>query len=132
VTVSVHADDASFVEASPLELSRALRNLIENAVHHSPPAGTVAVTLHHVDDGIELRVRDDGPGFPPDFRERAFDPFTRADPARRGRNGHAGLGLTIARAVVEAHGGRIWLGTAPGGDVRFWLPSAPLPRRQAP
>jgi signal transduction histidine kinase len=75
------------------------------------------------DDGVGVRVLDDGPGFPADFRAHAFDPFTRADPARTTRTGHAGLGLAITRALVQQHGGRAWLGDGPGGDVRLWFPA---------
>ena len=71
-------------------------------------------------------MHDDGPGFPDDFREHAFEPFTRADPARNTRTGHSGLGLAIARALVEAHGGRIWLAAGAGGDVRFSIPRKEL------
>jgi two-component system sensor histidine kinase BaeS len=67
-------------------------------------------------------VRDEGSGFPAEFREHAFEPFTRADPARDVRTGHSGLGLAIARALVEGHGGRIWIAPTAGADVRFSIP----------
>ena len=60
----------------------------------------------------------------PDFTARAFDRFTRADPSRTRSTGGAGLGLAIARGLVEAHGGRIWIGAPPGGRVTFELPAA--------
>ena len=117
------------VTANQLDLSRALRNLVENAVRHSPPDGTVTVTITEAGPsdsghqaGVTVRVTDDGDGFPADFRERAFEPFTRADPARATRTGHAGLGLAITRALVQQHDGRAWLGDGPGGDVRLWFP----------
>ena len=71
---------------------------------------------------VEVGVHDHGPGFPDDFRDHAFEPFTRADPARNTRTGHSGLGLAIARALVEAHGGHIWLGAGAGADVTFSIP----------
>ena len=72
--------------------------------------------------GVAVTVVDEGAGFPADFRALAFEPFTRADPARATRTGHAGLGLAITRALVQQHGGRVWLGDGPGGDLRLWFP----------
>ena len=71
---------------------------------------------------IEVAVHDHGEGFPADFRDHAFDPFTRADPARDTRTGHAGLGLAITRALVEAHGGRIWLARRPRRRCAILVP----------
>ena len=67
---------------------------------------------------------DEGPGFPADFTAHAFERFTRADPSRNRATGGAGLGLAIARGLVEAHGGHIWIGGPPGGRVSFELPAA--------
>jgi two-component system sensor histidine kinase BaeS len=98
--------------------------LLENAVRHSPTGGVVRVVVSEDTGsrGVLATVVDDGDGFPADFRDHAFEPFTRADPARTNRSGHSGLGLAITRGLVESHGGRIWLGDGPGGDVRVWLP----------
>jgi two-component system, OmpR family, sensor histidine kinase BaeS len=123
VGVRLDSDGPAVVVASTTDMSRVLRNLLENAIRHSPPGKEVNVAVR-TNGAIEVAVHDEGPGFPDDFRERAFEPFTRADPARNTRTGHSGLGLAIARALVEAHGGRIWLAptTGAGGDVRFSIP----------
>jgi two-component system, OmpR family, sensor histidine kinase BaeS len=121
VDVQLESDGPAVVMASTTDMSRVLRNLLENAIRHSPSGKAVNVAVRTGSD-IEVAVHDDGPGFPDDFRERAFEPFTRADPARNTRTGHSGLGLAIARALVEAHGGRIWLAAGAGGDVRFSIP----------
>jgi signal transduction histidine kinase len=74
-----------------------------------------------------VRVVDRGPGFPAEFARHAFEPFARADPSRARATGGAGLGLVIARGLVEAHGGRIWIeppGQAAGGCVAFQLPAS--------
>ena len=134
VHLELRSDGPAYVLASTVEISRVLRNLLENAIRHSPPTGKVCITIRAAadsdagrhalsDEGVELRFCDEGEGFPPDFREQAFEPFTRADPARGTRTGHAGLGLAITRALVESHGGRVWIGDQPGGDVRVWLPT---------
>jgi two-component system sensor histidine kinase BaeS len=122
IRLMLRADGPGHVSANQLDVSRGLRNLVENAIRHSPPDGTVTVTVGSGDDGVSVVVADEGDGFPADFRDHAFDPFTRADPARATRTGHAGLGLAITRALVQQHGGRIWLGDGPGGDVHLWFP----------
>ncbi|MCB0984976.1 MAG: HAMP domain-containing histidine kinase, partial [Ilumatobacter sp.] len=127
VRLVLEADGPGTVRATVLDVSRCLRNLVENAISHSPDGGTVRVAVAPLADagrpGVEVRVLDEGPGFPPEFRERAFEPFTRADPARTTRTGHAGLGLAITRALAQQHGGRASLGAGPGGDVRLWFPT---------
>jgi two-component system sensor histidine kinase BaeS len=129
VRLSLQAAGPVYITANQLDVSRALRNLVENAIRHSPVDGTVTVTLTdhgnghgNSNRGATVQVADQGDGFPVDFRDHAFDPFTRADPARATRTGHAGLGLAITRALVQQHGGRAWLGEGPGGDVRLWFP----------
>ncbi len=121
VDLELESDGPALVVASSTDMSRVLRNLLENAIGHSPAGEAVRVAVH-TGPPVEVCVLDRGPGFPDDFRDRAFDPFTRADPARNTRTGHSGLGLAIARALVEAHGGRIWLATGPGGCVHFSIP----------
>jgi two-component system sensor histidine kinase BaeS len=121
VDVHLESDGPAVVVASTTDMSRVLRNLLENAIRHSPSGQSVNVAVR-TGAQIEVAVHDHGPGFPDDFRDHAFEPFTRADPARNTRTGHSGLGLAIARALVEAHGGRIWLAAGAGGDVRFSIP----------
>ena len=103
------------------QLQRVLFNLIQNAIHHTPPDGSVTVRAQDVDGGVEIEVADTGLGIARDQRERVFEPFFRADASRTEPG--AGLGLAISRAIVEAHGGRIWLEDADVGTrVRFRLP----------
>ena len=121
VDVQIESDGPAVVMASTTDMSRVLRNLLENAIRHSPSSEPVLLAVRNGPE-VEVSVRDRGPGFPADFREHAFEPFTRADPARNIRTGHSGLGLAIAKALVEAHGGRIWLAQGAGADVRFSIP----------
>ena len=107
---------------NPQQLQRVLFNLIQNAIRHTPPDGSVTVRTEAVDGAVEVEVADTGGGVAPDDRERVFEPFYRADAARHEPG--AGLGLAIARAIVEAHGGAIWLeDAAVGTRVRFRLPA---------
>ena len=108
----------------PEKLQRVLFNLIQNAIRHTPADGSVVVRAQPAGDAVEIEVADTGDGIAADEREHVFEPFFRGGAqAARPSNG-AGLGLAISRAIVEAHGGRIWLVDAPGGTrVRFSLPS---------
>jgi two-component system OmpR family sensor kinase len=106
-------------------LAQVVRNLARNAVEHTGPDGLVRLTVAARPRGrVEIAIEDDGPGIPPAQRDRVFDRFHRLDSSRTRRKGGAGLGLAIARAIVEAHGGRIAAGVSPedGARVAFELP----------
>jgi signal transduction histidine kinase len=110
-------------KADPEKVQRVLFNLIRNAIRHTPADGTVTVRATGGRGEVEVEVADTGDGIPAAERERVFDAFFRggAD-ASRGSDG-AGLGLAVSRAIVERHGGRIWLEPAARGtSVRFSLP----------
>jgi signal transduction histidine kinase len=100
-------------------IERVLDNLLENALRHTPPDGRieVAVTPHAAQ--LRFTVTDSGPGLQPDEAARVFDRFYRGDRSRSGRTGHAGLGLAIAKGIVELHGGRLNLDGRPGRGARF-------------
>ena len=109
---------------APEKVERVLFNLVTNALRHTPSDGSVAVRVEQVDHEVRVTVEDTGEGLGEDARQRMFDRFWRADPARSVRG--SGLGLAIARGLVEAHGGRIWAEDRPGGGARisFTLPAA--------
>jgi signal transduction histidine kinase len=112
------------IDVDPDMVARVIRNLIENARRHAGPAGTVNVSSAALDGRLQVRVDDDGPGIAAAERERVFDRFHRSDEARSRAAGGSGLGLAIARAIVDAHGGRIWAEESPLGGARisFELP----------
>jgi two-component system sensor histidine kinase KdpD len=124
----VVAADLPPLEVDPTLIAQALANLLENAARHSPPDAEILVEAARrrgSEDEVEIAVSDSGPGVPPDQRELIFELFHRgAD------GGRAGLGLAIAKAFVEAHGGRIGVGPARGGGARFVL-TAPAASRFA-
>ena len=106
--------------ANPEKVQRVLLNLIQNAIRHTPADGSVTVRARTAPDGVEVEVADDGEGISAADGERVFEAFYRGDEARS--EDGAGLGLAISRAIVEAHGGRIWLEDgAPGTRVHFTL-----------
>lgn len=100
-------------------LEVAIRNLVDNALRHSPPRSTVAVT---VENGPRLLVEDRGPGVPDAQKEVIFQRFWRAD---RGRPGGAGIGLALARRIAQLHGGDVRVEDRPGGGARFVLTLTP-------
>jgi signal transduction histidine kinase len=107
----------------PDRLQRVLFNLIQNAIRHTPADGSVTVRAEPVGDWVEIEVADTGAGIPHDDRERLFEPFVRGADNGEHDTG-AGLGLALCRAIVEAHGGRIWLADSETGTrVRFVIPT---------
>lgn len=108
--------DLPFVEVDAELMLRVLANLIANAYQHAGPAARVCLRARRWHSGeVLLQVEDDGPGVPPEERERIFERFVQG---RRARTG-SGLGLAFARLVVERHGGRIWVDASPAGGARF-------------
>jgi two-component system, OmpR family, sensor histidine kinase KdpD len=115
----IHADipaDLPPIDADLVLMARVVANLVDNAVRHSPPGApvTIRAELRTPADAIEVSVTDAGPGVVPARREEIFELFPR-----RQHDAGAGLGLTIAKTFVEAHGQRIWVEDAPGGGARF-------------
>jgi signal transduction histidine kinase len=110
-----HEHEASLplIHADADLVCQVLVGLLANAAQATQPGGEVTLRAAPAGDGIELMVSDDGPGIAPDLRERVFEPFftTRTD--------GTGLGLAVARQIVEAHGGRISAGNGPAGGACF-------------
>jgi heavy metal sensor kinase len=102
-------------------LRQALGNLVDNAIKYSPPGATVLVRTAANGHETWVRVEDEGPGVPPELRERVFDRFFRLDPSRTRATGGSGLGLAIAREIAWAHDGRVWVEPRAGGGSTFCL-----------
>lgn len=122
-------DDLPPISIDYQRMDQVLSNLVENAVKYAPTGTTITVRARRDAAGLRLEVADQGPGIRLEDRERAFVPFhrIRAD----GRAQGAGLGLAIARRLVEAHGGRIWIESAPGSGARVVI-SLPLAAEPVP
>lgn len=114
------------VRINPQKMQRVLSNLIQNAIRHTPADGTVMITARPVAGGVQVDVTDTGEGISPEELPRVFDWFYRGEKSRSRAYGGAGLGLAIARSIVEAHGGRIWAESTParGSMFRFTIPRA--------
>ena len=108
VEVAVHVDPVDLTaDGDPERVHQVVANLLENAVRYSPSGGTVEVLAHRHNAGVVIEVLDEGPGIPEAERSRVFDRFARLDAARSSSDGGAGLGLAIARWIVDLHGGEI-------------------------
>lgn len=108
----------------PVLIRRALRNLVGNALQYG---GNAVISVQSTDGQVHIIVDDDGPGIVPDQLERIFEPFARADASRNRALGGSGLGLTIARAIAQAHGGNVTVENRAGGGVRALLSIAANP-----
>jgi signal transduction histidine kinase len=115
--------DDLWVRGSAHRLERMLRNLVYNAIKYTPEGGTIALSLFRDSEWACLEVTDTGIGIAPEHVPHIFDRFYRVDEARSGGDGGLGLGLAIARSIVEQHGGRIAVASEPGKGSRFtvWL-----------
>jgi signal transduction histidine kinase len=133
IHLSVEVEARGGASGDVRKLRQALSNLIDNAIKFSPHGSEVLVRV--TDDGAHIlfEVYDQGEGFLPDEAEKVFEPFFHADRVGDERAPGAGLGLPVAKQIVEAHGGRIWLESPPktqpegshhyaGAKVAFWIP----------
>jgi signal transduction histidine kinase len=127
VTVQVDLPKDLLVDVEPQRVGQVLRNLLENALAHTPPDGEIALSAHEAcpepsrrdDQWVEVSVRDTGSGIAAKDLPYVFERFYRADKSRSRATGGAGLGLAIARSLVEAHGGRIWVESTEGEGSTF-------------
>lgn len=106
----------SIVMGVPARLERVVENLLDNAVSFSPPNGKIFVELRPHEGGLDVEIRDQGPGIPESEREMVFERFHSLRPETEDFGGHSGLGLAIARSIIEAHDGTISLRDPPDGE----------------
>jgi signal transduction histidine kinase len=126
VALEAHTNGSLKAFCEPQKTARVLRNLLANALRHTPSGGSIVVSLGTCDGVARVCVEDTGEGVPPGGNERMFERFWRGDNARTSGRAGAGLGLTIARGLVEAQGGEVWAAPRSGGglEVGFTLPRA--------
>jgi two-component system, OmpR family, sensor histidine kinase KdpD len=124
--------DLPLVPLDSVLIEQVLINLLDNAVKYTPPGSPLALSAWATDGAVIVEVADQGPGLPPGEEHRIFDKFYRVP--RRAMPSGTGLGLTICRGMVAAHGGRMWAINQPGGGtaIRFTLPLTGTPPHIAP
>ena len=127
-------DNLPIIEVDRYRIQQSLGNLLDNAIRHTPPDGVVTVSAQRHDDGVRIEVADTGPGISPEDLRHVFDRLYRVDPSRDRSTGGSGLGLTITRQLVEAHGGAVWAESELGSGSRFGfdLPASDLQARDTP
>ena len=113
------SDGLPMLNLDRLRIEQVIGNLVDNAIRHTPPGGTVTIAAIPHNDGARVTVADTGPGISADALPHVFDRLYRVDPSRDRATGGTGLGLTIARQLVEAHGGTVWAESEPGVGSRF-------------
>jgi len=120
VALASTADGPSTIDADPVRIREVLTNLVSNALRYTPAGGTVGIDLRRAGGQVEVTVRDTGTGIAPDAVAGIFDRFSKSTDSPG-----AGLGLAIAKGLVEAHGGTIRAESAPGQGTRivFTLPA---------
>jgi signal transduction histidine kinase len=116
------------------QVGRVLANLVSNAIRHTPEGGEVQIEAALIPAGVQVSVRDSGEGVRAEDRARLFERFYRSEKSRSRATGGAGLGLAIAKGIIEAHGGRIWVEEArgPGANFVFVLPAQRTAARTNP
>ncbi len=105
----VFCEDAPVIQAEFLKIQRVVYNLVQNALRHTPAGGTILLQTKVVSQGVQVDVSDTGDGIAPDDVPRIFDQFFRGEKSRSRETGGAGLGLAIAKRIIEAHNGKIWV-----------------------
>jgi two-component system sensor histidine kinase KdpD len=108
--------DLPLVPVDGVLIEQVLLNLLDNAIKYTPPGSPIELSAHASGNEVVVSVADRGPGLTPGDEKRVFDKFYRAQPKT---SGGVGLGLTICRGIIEAHGGRIWAENRRGGGARF-------------
>lgn len=127
IALSVQADPSlPGLNIDDARMTQVLDNIVTNALHHTHEGGQVNLSAETHSDRVQIRVRDTGEGIAPDDLPRIFERFYRGDRARPASEGSSGLGLAIAKALVEAHGGKIWVESQLGKGATFFV-ELPLP-----
>ena len=128
ITLSLEvAPELELVEADELKIKRVIVNLLSNAVKFTPDSGSVTVVARNAGEDVQVAVQDTGPGISPADQERIFEEFQQVGQSALQQHEGTGLGLALAKKLVELHGGRIWVESAPGAGSTF---TVTLPLRQ--
>lgn len=125
ISISFRVTDGCIINGDMHLLERAMNNLLDNAVRHTPAGGDIEVQCNKDDNKVRFTIHDTGPGFSPEELERVFEPLYRGEASRSRSTGGSGLGLTISQRIVKQHGGELAASNHPEGGALLegWLPA---------
>lgn len=128
ISISFHATDGCNIHGDVHLLERAMNNLLDNAVRHTPAGGDIEVQCAQAGGKVMFKIRDTGQGFTAEELERVFEPLYRGEASRSRSTGGSGLGLTISQRIIRQHGGGLAASNHPEGGAMLegWLPAAAL------
>lgn len=115
----IFSEDLPIIKAELVKIQRVLYNLVQNAIRHTPASGSISLVTKAVPQGVQIDVTDTGEGIAPEDLPHIFDQFFRSEKSRSRETGGSGLGLSIAKRIVEAHNGQIWVNSRPGQGTQF-------------
>jgi signal transduction histidine kinase len=116
---AIFSEDLPIIKGELNKIQRVIYNLVQNAIRHTPASGSISLATQVVPDGVQVEVADTGEGIAPEDLPHIFDQFFRGERSRSRETGGAGLGLAIAKRIVEAHHGQIWVESQVGAGTRF-------------
>ena len=119
VQLQIAAEDLPAVNVDADRMTQVLVNLLDNALRYTPAGGQISLTAGITADGVEMVVKDTGPGIPQEDLDHLFERFYRGDKSRQREEGGSGLGLAIAKSLVESQGGEIRVESKPGEGAAF-------------
>lgn len=115
----IFSEDAPLIKAELAKIQRVIYNLVQNAIRHTPASGSISLATQVIPEGVQVEVADTGEGIAPEDLPHIFDQFFRGEKSRSRETGGAGLGLAIAKGIIEAHHGQIWVESQVGKGTRF-------------
>lgn len=126
ISISNHAADDCLISGDTHLLERAMNNLLDNAVRHTPSNGEIVVQCYRDGNKVKFTIRDTGPGFSSEELQQAFEPLYRGEESRNRSTGGSGLGLTISQRIIKRHGGELTAGnhSESGALLTGWIPVA--------
>jgi signal transduction histidine kinase/DNA-binding NarL/FixJ family response regulator len=130
IRIDTQIEGEAITEGDRDRLMQVITNLLGNAIKFTPEGGRIAVSCARRSSAVEVRVADSGPGIPPESLPHVFDRFYQSSGRAKARAEGVGLGLTIAKGIVDAHGGRIGVESQPGSGADFWF-ELPVPAMEA-
>ncbi|HXW01500.1 MAG TPA: ATP-binding protein [Anaerolineae bacterium] len=116
---AIFSEDLPLIQGELNKIQRVIYNLVQNAIRHTPTSGSISLATQVVPEGVQVEVADTGEGIAPEDLPHIFDQFFRGEKSRSRETGGAGLGLAIAKRIVEAHHGQIWVESQVGAGTRF-------------